>query len=468
MNKKYKDLSTNTLIFMISNFGSKLISFFLVPLYTYVLSTTEYGLVDLVTTTVQLLVPVLTLNVQDAVLRFSLDDEYKKENVLKVATRIIALSSMALLIMLGTVWALNIVQLNSSYLTFLFASYFVGSLYNTLTMYLRASDKMKLIAVSGVINTAVTCLLNIVLLLAVKIGVTGYMIANVSGMLIADIIMITNGGVLKNLREANFDRKIAKPMILYGLPLVVNSIAWWINNASDRYILSYFCGAAINGIYAVSYKIPTILAMIQNTFYNAWSVSAITEFDEDDKDGFIGNVYSMYSAVCVISSSLIMLLNIFIAKLLYAKEFFQAWKYVPFLLVGTVFSGLGLFIGCIFTAVKQTKDISSTTFTGAIVNTILNFMLIPWIGALGAAIATMIGYLTTFTMRLIKVRKIIRMQVGWKNQILSFIVLLAQCIVATYTSKQVFQVIFLVLQIIINKIVIADILIFIKNRLKRT
>ena len=132
MNKKYKDLSTNTLIFMISNFGSKLISFFLVPLYTYVLSTTEYGLVDLVTTTVQLLVPVLTLNVQDAVLRFSLDDEYKKENVLKVATRIIALSSMALLIMLGTVWALNIVQLNSSYLTFLFASYFVGSLYNPL------------------------------------------------------------------------------------------------------------------------------------------------------------------------------------------------------------------------------------------------------------------------------------------------------------------------------------------------
>lgn len=59
--------------------------------------------------------------------------------------------------------------------------------------------------------------------------------------------------------------------------------------------MTFFCGTAINGIYAVSYKIPTILSTIQTIFYNAWSISAITEFDKDDRDGFIGNIYTIYS-----------------------------------------------------------------------------------------------------------------------------------------------------------------------------
>ena len=79
---KYKNLSMNTLLFTISSFGAKIISFLLVPIYTSVLSTKDYGNVDLVSTTVQLLIPIATLNIQDAVLRFSLDDKYEAEEVI--------------------------------------------------------------------------------------------------------------------------------------------------------------------------------------------------------------------------------------------------------------------------------------------------------------------------------------------------------------------------------------------------
>ena len=85
--RKYWDLSKNTILFTINSFGSKLISFLLVPLYTYVLSTNDYGTADLITSTVQLLVPVLTLNIQDAVLRFSLDKEYDKRAVISVGIK---------------------------------------------------------------------------------------------------------------------------------------------------------------------------------------------------------------------------------------------------------------------------------------------------------------------------------------------------------------------------------------------
>lgn len=195
-------------------------------------------------------------------------------------------------------------------------------------------------------------------------------------------------------------------------------------------ILSLFCGAAINGIYSVAYKIPTILSTLQTIFYNAWSVSAITEFDKDDKDSFIGNIYSLYMCVSTIGCSAILIFNKFFASLLYAKDFFEAWAYVPFLLLGVVFNGIALFEGCLFTAVKKTKDVSQTTIVGAIVNTIANFALIPLYGAIGAAFATMIGYFTVWLVRTISLQKIVRMKVNWIKQGICIAVLIVQVFLA--------------------------------------
>ena len=224
-----------------------------------------------------------------------------------------------------------------------------------------------------------------------------------------------------------------------------------MNDASDRYILTFFCGAAVNGIYAVSYKIPTILSTLQSIFYNAWSVSAIKEFDKDDKDGFVGNIYTLYSSASLIGCSIILILNPVIARILYAKEFFEAWRYAPALLVGAVFNGLSLFEGCLFTAVKRTKDVSKTTLIGASVNTILNLILIPLIGAYGAAIATFCGYLTVWIVRTISLRKIIVMKVSWVVQILCMITIMIQGTLATIGGFVGFQTCLLIIMIFIQR-----------------
>lgn len=449
-NEKIKNLSMNTVMFTISSFGTKFLSFFLVPLYTYVLLTDEYGMIDLMTTTVQLLIPILTLNIQDAILRYSLDADYEPADVISVGLKMVTVSSLLLGGLLVVFKYFEVIKLENNYLFFLYFSFVTGAANNSLTMYLKAKEQVKCIAFWGVINTIVTCIMNLFLLLGLGWGVNGYIISNIFGVLLADIGMFICGKVYLDINFNKNNKELLYTLLQYSLPLVANSISWWINNASDRYILTFFCGAAVNGIYAVSYKIPSILSAVQSVFYNAWSISAITEFDEEDKDGFIGSVYSGYSAVSIIICSIVMFFNIFIAKILYSKEFFQAWQYVPYLLVGTVFNGLGLFNGCIFTAVKKTKEISKTTILGAIINTLLNIVLIPKIGANGAAFATMVGYISIWVARTVYMRNIIKIKISWNKQVSCILLLLSQAVVASKLRNYLYQIPFLCVIILLQ------------------
>lgn len=465
--KKAKDLSVNTLLFTINNFGTKIISFLLVPLYTYVLSTKDYGKLDLVATTVQLLVPILTLNIQDAVLRFCLDRNYEHQQAAKVGLRVGVVATAILGIGLLLVYNMPFFHLSLKYSLYLYFLFITNVFNNILSMYLKAINKIKLLVFCGLFNTLITCSLNIILLLVVKMGVLGYFIATISGTAISIVIMLLGSGSIKP-SSVHVPKGLFKAMSLYSIPLIANSVAWWLNNASDRYILTFFCGAAINGIYAVSYKIPTILSCIQNVFYNAWSISAITEFDKEDSDGFIGNVYMTYSCASLLCCSALLIGNVFIARLLYAKEFFTAWKYVPPLLVGVSFYGIALFEGCIFAAVKKTKEVSVSTVLGAVINFICNLALIPFIGALGASIATMIGYISIWIIRTIQMKKIIRIKADWKIQIAGFIILFTQCAVALAFKKFYWQLPLFIVLLFSQKQYWNKILQLVRSKLKKS
>lgn len=439
-NGKYSTLTKNVLLFTISSFGSKIIQFLLVPLYTSVLSTGDYGTVDLINTTVQLLIPLLTLNMQDAVLRFCLDDKYKKEDILAVSLKVNLFACLALGITLTFLYASGVVKLDGIYLLFLYVSYFLGAIFNTIQMYLKADNKVAILAIDGIINTLVSCVLNLLLLLVVKWGVYGYMLANATGLIVADAYAWVVGRIGQSAHKGNPRKKIFREMFVYSAPLIANSLAWWINNASDRYILTAFRGVSENGIYSVSYKIPSILSVVTTIFYNAWSISAITEFDENDSDGFMGNSYSAFSMLTLLACSAIMIINIPLARILYAKDFFAAWKCVPFLLAGAAFNALGLFDGCIYTAVKKTGDVSKTTLIGAGVNTGLNFILIYFFGSIGAALATMVGYLTTFAMRTKGMSSFVHLRTNWIKHYVSYGLLILQAVLGLNEKGWIFEI----------------------------
>lgn len=442
---KFKFLAQNAVSFAISSFGTRFLSFFLIYIYTKELSTVEYGTIDVITTTVQILVPILTINIQDAVLRFGLDEKYKKSEVINVGLRIVFWGDVFLGGLIFILYQLSVFEIEINYWLFLYMSFVCGGMFNVFSMYLKAKNEIRALVVWGTLNTAITLCANIILLSICHTGIDGYIIASLLGNLITNIGMFFGGHVYEDLKERNYSKRLLLPMIAYSSPLIANSLGWWINAASDRYILTYFWGAEINGIYAISYKIPSILAAVQSVFYNAWSISAIKEFDKNDSDGFIGKVYTTYSLTSFLMTSLVMLFNLYIARVLFFDKFFNAWRYVPVLMVGTVFNGLGLFNGCIFTAVKKTKEVASTTMWGAMVNIFLNILLIPHLGAMGAAIATMMGYISIWLIRMIKLRNIIRMRVEWKKQFFCIIILLLQSIMATWNGSIIYQIPFCIL-----------------------
>lgn len=424
-NNKSSELTKNTILFALSNFGTKLISFFLVPLYTYALTTEEYGIVDIISTTVILIVPMLSLNIQDAVLRFSFDKNYKSENVISIALKIITFSSVLLGFVLIIFRITNLFKIEGKFLLYLWLNYVLTSLSNSVQMYLKTKDKVKVIVAAALTSTIVTCLSNVILLLILKIGINGYLISSVLGSLISVIICISFGSIISDY-TFKIDKQLFISMIKYSSPLIINSIAWWINSGSDKYILTFFEGTASEGVYAIASKIPNILSIFQTVFYNAWAISAIRDFDKNDTDGFIGNTYTLYSFVSIVGCSLLIAINPFLSLFLYRNDFFEANNYVPALLIATMFNGMALLEGCLYAAVKKTSIITYSTVVGAVINTVLNFVFIPKSGAYGASIATMIGYIIVWAIRSILLHRIINIKCKWTVQIISILLIWCQ------------------------------------------
>lgn len=450
MKQKNKSLLKNLGIFTIGSFGSNILSFLMVPMYTAVLNTAEYGSVDLVTSTAALLTPILLLSIQDATLRFGMDPVYRKEDVLSTSINIVFKGAVLLLVGLFFVCILNLVNISKIYLAFLFVFFVLGALNNILNLYLKAKNKASVIAVGGILCTLITCSSNILLLLVFKFGIIGYMISNTIGIFIQVVYQLVVGHAYKDIHIRNYTN-LSKPMIKYSSPLIANSISWWINSASDRYILTWLRGVSANGIYTISYKIPTILSLFQNIFFNAWSISAIAEFDENDTDGFIGTNYSIYSVISLLVCSGLLIINIPLAKFLYRGEYFVAWQCVPFLLLGTVFCGISQFEGSLFAATRNTKQVAKTTLIGAIVNTICNFVFIYFGGAIGAALSTSLGYAVTWALRTKYLQSFIKMKVNWLNHFISLFLVAIQAIIATLNISVIIQMVIFLTIFVLNR-----------------
>ena len=447
--KKYKNLGKNVLLFSMSSLIPKLLAFILIPIYTSKLSTVSYGKIELVTTTVSLLIPIITLNISDALLRFLLDKKYDNKDVFSSCMHILLydlLLSIALFLILILFNPFNVEEI---YYIFFSAFLILNIFYNIMCIYLKGLELVKNMVVGSVINSIITFVLMITFLIIYNLGVIGYVLGSTIGLFIAILYMLF---ATKCYNDFSFkiNKRVFKEMIKYSFPMIFSAIAWWINNSSDRYIIAIISGVSISGIYAVASKIPHILKTFQNIFLQAWSISAIKEFDKNDEDGFIGNMFSVMNLIMIIGCSLLILFNTYISKILYSGDFFVAWKYVPPLLVSVIFDSLALFIGNIYYAVKDTKTLSIANVTGAIINIILNILLIKLIGAYGAAISTTISYFITFIMCFIYLKKYIKMKFDSKVLFLGYILIIIQMLISYFGNKYLVFELIIFLLILLN------------------
>lgn len=457
MNNKYKNLFLDSIAFMASTFASKILIFFLIPLYTYVLSVEEYGRVDLITNTVNVLYPILTLCIMEATLRFACDKTTDKDNVLGNSIAVIIISEL-LIILFDIITFILLKKIDYYWIGFTII-FFCFNFHEVISQFTKGIGKTKIYALSGVIHTIVIIVCNLIGLLYLKLGVTAYLASIIIGYIITSIFLIF---FAKIKIKIHCDKKLLVEMIKYSMPLIPTTIAWWISMSADKYIIILYHGIAMSGIYSIAYKVPSILTLFTNIFSSAWTISVIKNVNDDDNAAYQSNTYKYFNGFNILICSLLIIMSKLIGKVLFAKDFFVAWKCVPFLLIAYLFAGLSGFIASSFRAAKKTKYLLISSIIGSIVNIVLNIVVIKWYGMIGAAITTIIGFAIIYYIRVVLIKKIVNLNINlWKDSTI-FVLLLIQAFIISYEIK--FNLIIgTLLLIIINAFYFKDLISLLKT-----
>lgn len=425
---KLRYLIKNTVLFAIGNIGAKLMVFFLIPVYTLYLTTEEFGITELLQSSINLLIPILTLGLSDAALRFSMEKKSSKKEVLSYSFRVLGYGTVILFacsFLIKDYFPQSLIEI-WYWLPILF---FFAAGRSVLSHFSRGVGKIKLYVIDSLINSVILVVFTVLFLGALKYGIKGFVLSLILTNLVSFLMLMCVGKLYKYLTIEKISYKTKKEMTHYSLPLVPNSLAWWITNLSDRVFVTYYSGLSVNGIYSLAYKIPSILNLVSGIFIQSWQLSAIKEYDSDDKASFYSDTFKYFVSFIFIIASVLILFNKIFATHLYRNDFYVAWKYVPILIIAFVVSNMHSFLGTIFTAAKQTKQLFISTSVGAIANIVLNILLIPSYEAFGAAIATLISYLVVYILRVVALKNIIYIKIDHMHIILLSSVLCFQAFV---------------------------------------
>lgn len=462
---KYKKLIDNSIIFTIGNFGSRVISFVMVPLYTSILSTEEYGTIDLAITTLSLLLPLVSLEIGQAVLRFAIDFKSMDKRKELYNNSFLYVTLISIILILLTFLLININVLDGYSYTILLVLMMFNVFYSN---FIRGLGEVKAFALSGIIQTLTVVLLNILFLIVFKLGINGYFISLILSYFITNVYMflISKKYFLFSLKKINYD--LYSLCLKYSLPLIPNSIIWWIINGTTRFFILFFIDASANGLFAVANKIPSLINIMTNIFTQAWQLSSFEEYNSEDKDEFYSSIFNIYSSVMFIGSSILMFVLKPIIYFVIDGSYFDSWMIIPSLIFSVIYQSLAGFLGTNYTAAQETRGAFSTSLYAGGASLILNSILIPTVGVMGAGIGMAVSFIVMFITRYFDTKKYVKLKIQFKLFFYNNLLLLLQAIVLFFFDSimmYILEIILLILMLWNNKNIVTNILNQIKKML---
>lgn len=407
---KYKRLISNTLLFAISSFSSKILSFLLMPFFTRMFGLGEFGDADLITKYAQLLLPVVSVGVANAVIRYGLDKAYDKSAVFTGGL----LAELVGIAVFFACWPLvSKIPGMQDYTALLYAYVIMSILRNLCSQFVRAKQYIRLYAVDGVLNTCLYLFFIILFIAGFGWGIYGYVLATAAADLCSAIFLFTVARLHRYLRLSHFDGALLRQMLRYAAPLIPTSMFWWITNTSDHMFITAMIGSEANGLYVAAYKVPNVIMLFSTLFTEAWQLSAVTDGSKGTpgRARFFSKVFQSYqSLMFIVAAGLILFCKpvMMVLTLSGDSAFNDAWRYIPLLVVATVFSCFVTFLGSIYMVEMRSGQSFVTMLLGAGSNLLFNWLLIPDFGPNGAAFATFASYFLVFIIRTVGTRRYIR------------------------------------------------------------
>lgn len=444
---KGKDLAKNTAIVSIGKICTQLITFFLLPVYTAVLSNEEYGVVDLLNTLTSLLLPIATLQIEQGIFRYLLDCRENKEKqttlITTVSKFILVQSAICILIFLCASPFIH-----NEYKYFLMANLLMGILSSISLQICRGLGDNKTYAVGSFITGALTVILNVIFIVVFKWGAYGMLIATAISNLLCAIYVFVKKKIYKYIDIKQNDKKLLKDIVKYSVPLIPNMISWWIVSASDRTIISAVIGVAQNGIYSAANKFSGIFSTLYSVFNLTWTESASININSEDRDEFFSKIFDFivrfFGSLCLGTIAVMP----FVFGILVNEKFAESYYQIPILILGSVFNILVSFLGSVYVAKKLTKEIAKTSIIAAIINIVVNIALINQIGLYAASISTVIAYFAMFIYRWIDVKKYVSIKIN-KTLIAVLSVSFLVAIITYYLKMKIISIVVLLAVIII-------------------
>ncbi len=437
MKNKYAKLLSNTLIFTIGKFVSKLIVIFMLPLYTAYLSKGEYSTADLITNLCNLLIPIAGLGISEGIFRESASKSADKEKFFSCGILIFLVGSAGFLLLSPAILLLDQFK---GYIWLIICYVLASNFHSVCAQYVCAIGRTKLFAGQGVLNTILTVLLNILFLIFCGWGIYGYILAIILADTLSTIFLIIAARLPRSFKFKKIDGATIKSMLKFSLPLIPSTIFWWVTSVSDRYLVAELVSEEVNGLYAVAYKVPTLLTYVVIIFNDAWKLSSVAE--SEDKQActdFYSRVFKYYIAIMFMGGAVIAAFPKIFTAILFNESYSDAWVYIPILTVATVYTALDTFLGSAYFTVKKTMMSFITAMLGAVVNIVLNLILIPrsefFGGAIGASIATFVSYFIVFVIRAASMHKFIPFKVYPIKLTINTVLLLSLAVFVTWFSE---------------------------------
>ena len=446
MDNKKKQLLKNTIIIFLGKTSTQLISFFLLPLYTAYLTTSQYGLVDLIQTYVTLLVPILTLETEMSIFRYLIDARGSEKDTRKLMNNNFYILFVSIMIF-SFFYLLVCMTTNIPYKLLIYIDIIVCLLSGNFLQVARGMGKTIDFSIACLVTGLTTIVSNLILIVGLGFRADGMILSMAIANGVCSLYLFIRLKLYKYLSFKEKDKSLIKSMMKYSIPLVPNGISWWIVNVSDRTIISIVLGSAANGLYAISNKFPTILSSLLGIFNLSWSESSALHINDDDRESFFSDVIN--SMVKLFSCIGLMLITVmpFLFPIFINAKFHDAIYYIPILVIAYVFNVvISLYTG-IYIGLKKTKEVAATTIIGAIINIVLNIAFIKWLGLWAAAISTALSYFAMMMYRYFDLKKYMKISFN-KKAIFSLVVAFTIAFIIYYYNNLYLNILSFVVSII--------------------
>lgn len=413
INGKYKTLGSNTVLVFIGSASARVVGLLMLPYYTRWLSMADYGVSDLINVYSTFLLAFVSCCIEAAIFIFPKNKSQKEQasyfssglGFITITSFITFIIFFSISIIAPQIGITN-VFIQNIWLIFLLL---ISLVYQVITQqFTRSINNLLAFSLTGVVITTSTAIFAVILI--PKYHLHGYIwsliLANFCGTLFSFIASKS----YRYISPQNISAVKCKEMLRYSIPLIPNSVMWWLVNSLNRPVLERYCSYEEIGLFAVAQKFPGILTMLFSVFLTSWQISVIDEYKKEGFHDFSNKVLKLITMGSIFILLMITLCSELLIKIFATEQYVKGAYLIPILTMGVIFSNLGGLIATVFSAVRISKYYFYSSVWAAVVAALTNAIFIPRMGITGAALSAMLSMFVMAVVRLFYSKKF----VNWK------------------------------------------------------